>query len=134
VDTRALCAHAATGHAATAPPRAVQDIGQPKNPAKTAARAPAEPACRRRLIRCLAVVALARLMAEIKSEVGVLPWAADWRLAQRAIAEGRGSSGTALDDSSALGMGAGDTTEVAAAVAGGLPGSTTTRVPTRMRR
>ena len=89
---------------------------------------------RRRMIRCLAVVALARLMAEIKSEVGVLPWAADWRLAQRAIAEGRGSSGTALDDPSALGMGAGDTTEVAAAVAGGLPGSTTTRVPTRMRR
>ena len=86
------------------------------------------------MIRCLAVVALARLMAEIKSEVGVLPWAADWRLAQRAIAEGRGSSGTALDDPSALGMGAGDTTEVAAAVAGGLPGSTTTRVPTRMRR
>ena len=96
---------------------AVQDIDQPKNPAKTAA-----------------VVGLARLMAEIKSEVGVLPGPADWRLAQRAIAEGRGSSGTALDDPSALGMGAGDTTEVAAAVAGGLPGSTTTRVPTRMRR
>ena len=55
-------------------------------------------------------------------------------LAQRAIAEGRGSSGTALDDPSTPGMGAGDTVEVAAAVAGGLPGSTTTRVPTRMRR
>jgi hypothetical protein len=55
-------------------------------------------------------------------------------LAQRAIAEGRGSSGTALDDPLAPGMGAGDTVEVAAAVAGGLPGSTTTRVPTRMRR
>jgi hypothetical protein len=53
-------------------------------------------------------------------------------LAQRAIAEGRGSSGTALGDPLAPGKGAGDTVEVV--VAGGRPGSTTTRVPTRMRR